>query len=193
MANIHRAASSGNLNRVRMFLNSGTNVNARNNSGQTALHWAAMMERLAVVRELLDRGANVNARNNNGQTALHLAAYYGHLAVVRELLDRGANVNARGSGQTALHWAASFGHLPVVRLLLDRGANTNRVLNRRNIRANIRNAIIKHKAGLTIAKYYKAATLRRRAATVKALGKSLPPNITRTILSLMSPTSKRGA
>ena len=184
MENIHVAAFNGNVNRVRMFLNSGTNVNARHQNQTTPLIWAAMMGRLAVVRELLDRGANVNARNNNGQTALHLAAYYGHLAVVRELLDRGANVNARGNGQTALQWAASFGHLPVVRLLLDRGANTNRVLNRRNIRANIRNVIRKHNAAKTILKYHRAATLRRRLSFIGSnTAKSLPRNMTRKILT----------
>ena len=151
MENIHVAAFNGNVNRVRMFLNSGTNVNARHQNQTTPLIWAAMM---------------------------------GRLAVVRELLDRGANVNARGNGQTALQWAASFGHLPVVRLLLDRGANTNRVLNRRNIRANIRNVIRKHNAAKTILKYHRAATLRRRLSFIGSnTAKSLPRNMTRKILT----------
>ena len=197
MAPIHNAARNGNVTDVRALLNSGANINARDNDGSNALIWAARFGHLATVRELLDRGANINARSNSGWTALICAIYYGHLAVVRLLLDRGANINARDHfGQTALFHAAANGHLPVVRELLKRGANTNGVLNRNNISANIRNAIIKHKAGLTIAKYKKTSNMRRRAASAKALnnvrtpnGRPLPPNAIRSIMSMLKPRS----
>ena len=197
MAPIHNAARNGNLNRVRALLNSGTNVNARYQYGETPLIFAAYKGRLPMVRELLDRGANINARDHEGETALIRAAFWGHLAIVRLLLERGANVNARThEGWTPLMYTADSGHLAIVRELLEHGSNTNGVLNRNNISANIRNAIIKHKAGLTISRYRKAATMRRRAASAKALnnvrtpnGIPLPPNAIRSIMSMLKPRS----
>ena len=194
MANIHNAANRGNLNGVRALLNSGTNVNARDEESWTALMYATTNGRLAIARLLLERGANVNARDSEGHTALILAAYYGKLAIARLLLDRGANVNADGG--TPLIYAARQGHLAIVRLLLERGANTNGILNRNNISANIKNAINKHKAGLTIAKYKKTSNMRRLAASAKALnnvrtpnGRPLPPNAIRSIMSMLKPRS----
>ena len=191
------ATYHGQLAMVRELLDRGANINARDTTGTTALMRAADYGNLPLVKLLLDRGANINARNNSGSTALVYAALFGHLAMVRELLDRGAKINARNNnGQTALMRAAYYGRLVMVRLLLERGANTNGVLNRNNIRGNIINAIMKHKAGLTIAKYKKTSNMRRRAASAKALnnvrtpnGRPLPPNAIRSIMSMLKPRS----
>ena len=195
MANIHNALGNGNLKRVRALLNSGANVNARDNAGYTPLIEAAYLGRLAFVRLLLDKGANINARDNAGRTPLMRAAYRGRLPVVKLLLDRGANVNARDNAEyTPLIEAAFRGHLPVVRELLKRGANTNGVLNIHRIPANVKTMIIKHKAVTTISRYRKAATMRRRAASAKALnnvrtpnGRPLPQNSIRLIMSMLKP------
>jgi len=194
MASIHNAARNGNLNRVRALLNSGANINTRDNVGQTALIHAATPGHLEVVRLLLNRGANINTRDDEeGGTALIYAASSGQLPLVKLLLNRGANVNARDiSRESALMHVAYSGHLPVVRLLLKRGANTNGILNNPRMRANVKNAIMKHKAGLTIQNYKKASNMRRRAASAKALnnvrtpnGRPIPPNSIRSIMSML--------
>lgn len=197
MAPIHNAARNGTLNRVRELINSGANINERNHQGWTPLMTAAYKGRLPMVSELLNKGANINSRSNDGQTALLYAAFWGQLPIVKLLLNRGANINVRsGIGYNALMYAVISRNLELVRELLKRGANTNGVLNRNNISANIRNAIIKHKAGLTIAKYKKTSNMRRRAASAKALnnvrtpnGRPLPPNAIRSIMSMLKPRS----
>ena len=185
MAPIHNAARNGNLNRVRALLNSGENINARYQYGETPLMFAAYKGRLPMVRELLDRGANINARDHEGETALIRAAFWGHLAIVRLLLERGANANARTyEGWTPLMYAADSGHLAIVRELMNKGANTNGVLNVRYLPTNMKNAIIKHKAGLTIAKYKKTSNMRRRLSFIGSnMAKSLPRNMVRKILT----------
>ena len=118
------AARQGHYAVVRLLLDRGANVNAKE-SGGTALHQAAREGHEAIVLLLLDRGADVNAKEEWGGTALHLAAREGHEATVRLLLDRGADVNVKMDRGTALYLAAREGHEATVRLLLDRGADVN--------------------------------------------------------------------
>jgi hypothetical protein len=109
---------------VQQLLEAKADVEAKDNDGQTALHWAARSSHEVMVRLLLEAKANVEAKDNNGQTALHLAARNGHEAVVRLLLEAKADVEAKGNyGQTALHLAAQHGHEAVVWLLLDAKAD----------------------------------------------------------------------
>ena len=89
MAPIHTAARSGNLNRVKAFLNQGVHVNSRNAYGYTPLHTAAQAGRLNVVHELLRRGAHVNPRNHRGITPLQWAS--SHPRVIHALIKGGAN------------------------------------------------------------------------------------------------------
>jgi len=72
----------GNLAAAKLLLAHGADPNARNPSGDTALHWAANLAavqswiispaRRQIVELLLDHHADPNARNNNGQTPLGL-------------------------------------------------------------------------------------------------------------------------
>jgi hypothetical protein len=123
---LHEAASSGHEAVVRLLLENGADVKAKNINGRTALHEAAGVGHDAVVQQLLENGADVKAKGNNGWTALHGAAGGGHEAVVRLLLENGADVKAKNNyGRTALHEAAGAGHEAVVRLLLENGADVN--------------------------------------------------------------------
>jgi cytohesin len=123
---LHIAAYKGHVEIVKILLDRGADLNAKDNTGHAPLHWAAIEGHVDVVRVLLDRGANPNAKNNTGHTPLHNAAYFGHVEIVKILLDRGADLNAKdNTGHAPLHWAAIEGHVDVVRVLLDRGANPN--------------------------------------------------------------------
>jgi ankyrin repeat protein len=48
----------------------GSDVNAANNDGETALMQAANGFQLDIIQRMLDHGANVNARNKRGRTCL---------------------------------------------------------------------------------------------------------------------------
>jgi hypothetical protein len=111
---------------VRLLLDRGADVNAKDNDGWTLLRWAAVEENEALVRLLLDRGADVNAKDKYGWTVLRWAAAEENEALVRLLLNRGADVNAKDNdGRTALRRAVDEGHEAMVRLLLDRGADVD--------------------------------------------------------------------
>ena len=57
-------------------------VNAKNEDGQTPLHFAARRGHTETVKYLVEKGADVNAKNKYGQTPLHYAARRGHTEIV---------------------------------------------------------------------------------------------------------------
>ena len=120
------AVRSGSIDRLRSALKTGTDVNAPQGDGATALHWAAHRNDLVATDLLLGAGAKVNAANDLGATPLWLASLNGGEALVRRLLDAGARPNvALESGETPLMAAARSGNVTVVTLLARRGADVN--------------------------------------------------------------------
>lgn len=79
------AAQECNLDRVRILLGAGADVNARTADGSTALILAAANGHLEVVRALLAANANVFARRRDGLMAVAMAAQGGHTTVVNVL------------------------------------------------------------------------------------------------------------
>lgn len=134
-----KAAATGDIDVVHMFLKSDMSPNARSDQKVIAsekrlpaicpaLTAAAILGHAEVVRILLDAGADPNAKDGNGRTALFPAVTTNYTEIVRLLLDKGADPNIRDSvlGLPALHYAASIDPNPeMLKLLLDRGANPN--------------------------------------------------------------------
>ncbi len=145
---LHTAAYIGDLQRVEKFIDGGANVDANDQTGQTALHYAAKAGQIAVAKLLIANGADVNAGEwtplqeaasrskemvelllakgadiNTGKwTPLH-SAVYGHNDIVELLIAEGANVNARdGFGRTPLFYAQNQGRTKIVELLRKHGA-----------------------------------------------------------------------
>lgn len=93
---------------VAELITAGTNVNDRNQFGDTALHHAVRTGSPAIVVALLQAGANVNARQQPSQdTPLHLSVIHDQLDVMNVLIRHGADkhaVNSRGHDYRALAW-----------------------------------------------------------------------------------------
>jgi len=133
---------------VKLLLDKGANVEARDKFKITPLNLAASFNTPAVVELLLDNGANIDTgmfgtlrsaaisgdpvivallldrgKVTSRKKLNTLLANASTNAVVSLLIDRGANVNGRDSlGRTPLHRVAGIHAPAVVELLLNKGA-----------------------------------------------------------------------
>jgi hypothetical protein len=122
-SSLHKAATTGNLNRVRAHLERGDDTCRPDKNGYTPLDLACQNGHLKVVQLLLSKGASVNS-SVGSVTPLLCAVSAGHLDIVKLLLRSGANVNGgKNSQQTPLHTAVKKSNAAMASLLLAKGAN----------------------------------------------------------------------
>ena len=109
---------------VALLLAAGADVNAKNDDGDTPLHYAADVGDAAIIATLLAaEGVSVNAKNDDDDTPLHFAVKFGHASVVAALLAAGAEVNAKNKDdETPLHFAVEGGDASIAATLIAAGA-----------------------------------------------------------------------
>jgi ankyrin repeat protein len=114
---------------IRLLVEAGPALEARDEYGYTPLMWAAVTTRNAeTLRILIEAGADVESRDLEGRRPLFSAAIlHGDYEIYRLLLEAGADPNARGDRDwTALTAAAALHSNPgLIRLLLEAGADVN--------------------------------------------------------------------
>jgi ankyrin repeat protein len=121
---LYDASKNGDLEEAKRAIEKGANVKAKDENGDTPLHFASANGNSAIALLLLEYGADVNSQNTYGVTPLHIAGWNGHDAVVLLLLDNGANVNVqKNDGDTALHKVCRYGRDSLVKLLLEHNAD----------------------------------------------------------------------
>jgi ankyrin repeat protein len=82
------AAYFGHFDICRLLVNKGAQMEAKDVSGDTPLHWAAGSGHLEIVRLLCDHGADIEARNKDEWRPLHYAAHIGHITTVSTVGNR---------------------------------------------------------------------------------------------------------
>jgi ankyrin repeat protein len=146
--------AAGSLEKARLLVEHGADVNAVSDDGRTPLAIASMEAgNAAVVKFLLEHGAKVNQRRAQGGEAqpLREAAAAADAEIMKLLIDHGADVKAAGGGalaavlsahcsacvdllakgmdaraySTALLDVAVFGEAAAVKFTLDHGANVH--------------------------------------------------------------------
>ncbi len=126
-APLHLAAAvSDTAAVIVVLLESGADLLARSEYGDTPLHLAAMNSNADVTLTLIDAGADVNARGEERSTPLHYAAALNpNVEIINALLEGESDPNARMEyGETPLHAAAMMNENPAVLVaLLDGGAD----------------------------------------------------------------------
>jgi ankyrin repeat protein len=118
MTVLHAAAFKGDAESVRLLINRGASVNAKDGIQCTPLHLAATAGNIDAVRELLESGAATNVVDQSQRTPLYMAASLGHADAVELLLKYGADPKITGEGGSLPAQAArAEGHPEVARLI----------------------------------------------------------------------------
>eukprot|EP01052_Picozoa_sp_SAG31_P013938 SAG31_NODE_851_length_11519_cov_4.727145_2_plen_102_part_00 len=79
------AAYAGHCSTIAPLLLAGSDVNARDSAGWTAVMFAAMAGHAQATRMLCRHGADCDLLNDDGQSAVKLATAYGHEDVLETL------------------------------------------------------------------------------------------------------------
>jgi uncharacterized protein YoxC len=99
--NLLDAAMNGQRETVKILIEAGANIDAKNWEGRTALHRASYRGHTSVAKLLIEKGANINEKNNRGDTSLHIASFKGRTQIVKMLIENGANIREKNrSGET---------------------------------------------------------------------------------------------
>ncbi|UKZ79033.1 hypothetical protein TrVFT333_006784 [Trichoderma virens FT-333] len=134
-------AQVGDEGVIRKFLDDDEiQADAKDEEGQTLLHYASRSGHEAIVKLLVEKGADIEVKGQYGWTPLLSAAagdQYGDTpllwaatganeAVIKLLVEKGANIEVKNQiGRTPLACAAASGREAVVKLLVEKGADIN--------------------------------------------------------------------
>ncbi|OXU20608.1 hypothetical protein TSAR_011559 [Trichomalopsis sarcophagae] len=123
---IHIAAKSGKLHRVKLLLENGADLNAKDSWKRSVLHYTVDSDKAAVADYLITAGADINARDKNSISVLHHAVMKGAQNAIRVLLQRGVEIDAVDTrGWNALHLAIMTRNISIIEMLLKHGSSVN--------------------------------------------------------------------
>lgn len=118
------AAEKNNIYAVKLLLEKGADINAKNSYGQAALIFSIRHEESAMFDLLVEKGADVNVVSDDG-TPLMVAVLFGYNQRIEKLFQAGADLEKEDKwGFTALTYA--FYHPDCeaqIEFLLELGAN----------------------------------------------------------------------
>lgn len=113
---------------IEELIDSGADINFKNNFGDTALITAlrCVNNKLEIIQELIAAGADANISNNEGSTALILSVPFEKKEIITGLIRAGANVNAKNhNGDSALISAVTFDRITILKELIKARADIN--------------------------------------------------------------------
>ncbi len=124
--NLADLVSAGDREQALSLLATGTDVNATQSDGSSALLYAVYAGDVELVKQLLAADADANHGNEYGAVPMAEAAMQGNVEILQLLLEHGALPDQTNlEGETALMIAARSGNLPAAELLLEQGAAVN--------------------------------------------------------------------
>lgn len=122
------AAQNGEVETVKILLENGADIHAKNEIGRTALMYAVgnLNHHLDLVPLLLEKGSDIHIKDNDGCSALFYAARYGRMDDFELLLEKGADIEELiKKDSRVLIRAVRWGRIDLVELLLEHGVEVN--------------------------------------------------------------------
>ena len=130
MAELHDAATAGDIARVDASIRAGAPVDEKNDAGETALLLAVKHDKTAVAKSLMAAGASINAIAENKDTPWLLAGASGRTELIREMIPLGPDLSIRNRyGGNALIPACERAHVETIKLLLTTAIDVDHINN----------------------------------------------------------------
>ncbi|MCF6775448.1 ankyrin repeat domain-containing protein [Thiotrichales bacterium 19X7-9] len=127
LAPIHIAVKNGHKETLKILLQNGAYLYAKDNQGKTVFDYlldAVLNDHAEVVELLLECGVDPNQGDKHGDTPLHYAASSGHIDIIELLLENKAYINAQNNrGWSPLYLAAKNNQAEAIRVLFKNEAN----------------------------------------------------------------------
>jgi ankyrin repeat protein len=102
------------------------NINYKDESGWTALHYASDEGNLKIVDILLRTPVDLNCRTNNKKTPIHLSGNRGYFDISKLLVENGCLINLTDDEKnTVIHICSAFGHQELLKFLLEKFPEAN--------------------------------------------------------------------
>ena len=121
---VHRAASIGDVEVLKVLLHRQFDLEAKRRDGHTALHIATANCHGSMVKLLLQAGADPHAMTHDGRNALLFAVENRASSIIAILVKYGSNIDTlNGDGLTPLHIAAMNDDSSLIRALLKNSAD----------------------------------------------------------------------
>jgi len=117
---LHQAVADGEIERAKLLISEGVDVNVKNDEGLTPLHCAAREGHKEIVELLLAHDVDVNiGEANDNRTAAEYAMRKNHTEIVQLLISKGADISP-------LHFALYMKDEARARSLIEGGADVSR-------------------------------------------------------------------
>jgi ankyrin repeat protein len=129
---IHYACASASVEKLKLLIQNGADVNIKNSTSSTPLHFVCERSSIphSVLEVLIENEANLNVFDKDYLFPIHYACYSGSSEKIILLIKNGARVNIKDRNDKApLHYACQndFFSIDVVIALLETGAHRNAV------------------------------------------------------------------
>ncbi|KAK2753157.1 hypothetical protein FQN54_007983 [Arachnomyces sp. PD_36] len=122
---LHTAIRVGDVDTTRSLIDAGSDVNARDNQGHSAVLYAYKHDMKSILQLLLERGADPCSGKDHLETLMYQALEAQRLDIIQMIIDSGSDVKSPFSDKqfTPLMWATSLCFPDAVKLLLDAGSD----------------------------------------------------------------------
>lgn len=120
---------------VKLLVDCGANINAKNESGRTALFTAIYQNNTQIALYLIEKGAECQMEDDlmSNFTLVHYACFQGNYDLTKVLLEKNCNPNSiAASCESPVYIAVTRGYTELVGLLIEYGADVNLLIGTEN-------------------------------------------------------------